>query len=276
MTPDDRSPHSVVAVIFDWAGTVVDHGSLAPVAAIRQLFKERGVSLTDEQIRKDMGLHKRDHIRRILSDPAVHELWAEACAAPPNETDAQMLFEKMVEVQQAVLREHSCLLPHVTDVVNELRERGIKIGSTTGYVRDMMAPLLESARQQGYAPDCVVCADDVGGGRPFPWMMYSACVQLRVYPLWRCVKVGDTVSDVQEGLNAGAWTVGVWRTGNLVGMSAAEWSAQSRETQASLAQSATRTLEDAGAHFVVESIAELPAVIEQIDRQQAASPNFRP
>ena len=54
------------AVIFDWAGTTVDHGSLAPVRVLVQMFAAHGVPISNAQARRDMGLLKRDHIDRIL------------------------------------------------------------------------------------------------------------------------------------------------------------------------------------------------------------------
>ena len=57
------TPDGVKAVIFDWAGTLVDFGSIAPVIALSELFAKHGVSLTADEVRAPMGLLKRDHIR---------------------------------------------------------------------------------------------------------------------------------------------------------------------------------------------------------------------
>ena len=88
-----------------------------------------------------------------------------------------------------------------------------------------MAILLPHAADQGYVPDCAVCPDDVGAGRPFPWMIYANAIRMKVWPLEALVKIGDTFSDMEEGLNAGMWTVGVSATGNEAGRTAAEWEA---------------------------------------------------
>ncbi len=273
MTLDKTSNRQIVAVIFDWAGTTVDHGSLAPVDAIRQLFARHGVELTNEQIRKDMGLHKREHIRCILSSSDVQDLWKSASGKLPSEDDIEMLFGQMVDLQVAVLAKRSGLIPGVAETVKALRARGIKIGSTTGYAREMMKPLITSAAAQGYSPDCVVCPEDVGQGRPFPWMIYSACIQMRAYPLWRCVKVGDTLSDVEEGRNAGTCTVGISKTGNLVGLNEEDWSRRSDQEKRELLNSATVKLKEAGADFVLESVAELPSVLGEIDQRMERRTN---
>jgi phosphonoacetaldehyde hydrolase len=270
MASHTTSNNQVVAVIFDWAGTTVDHGSLAPVEAIRQLFAGRGVQLTHDQIRKDMGLHKRDHIRRLLSDTAIQGLWKRASGQLPSEVDIEALFAEMVDVQIAVLARYSRIIDGIPETVQALRAKGIKIGSTTGYARDMMKPLIAATSAQGYSPDCVVCPEDAGQGRPFPWMIYTACMKMQAYPLWKCVKVGDTVSDVEEGRNAGTWTVGISRTGNLVGLSEKAWSMENEQDQRKLLEIATERFKKAKADFVVESASDLSPVIEQIENRIAA------
>ncbi|MGB6552046.1 MAG: hypothetical protein WBE78_01055, partial [Candidatus Binataceae bacterium] len=65
----------VKAVIFDWAGTTVDHGSLAPVRVLQQVFARRGVTVSEEDARRDMGVLKKDHLRKILLEPGVAAQW---------------------------------------------------------------------------------------------------------------------------------------------------------------------------------------------------------
>src|SRR5437879_7336757 len=82
--------------------------------------------------------------------------------------------------------------------------------------------LVEPSKQAGYPPDCRLPPGDVGAGRPLPFMIYENAVRLRVYPLPAIVKIGDTAADIQEGLNAGAWSIGVAATGNVMGLSQQE------------------------------------------------------
>jgi phosphonoacetaldehyde hydrolase len=237
----------ITAVILDWAGTTVDHGSLAPVAAMRAVFAAAGVDLTTDEIRASMGLHKRDHIRAL---------------AAPRGLDTDALYAAFIPKQMDVLAEHSDVITGVADAVERMRGRGIKIGSTTGYNRAMLDSVREHARKRGYAPDCALCPDDVGGGRPAPWMCYETAVRLAVYPFWTMVKVGDTASDIAEGKNAGMWTIGVTRTGNEVGLSEPEWSALDAASRQRLLHIAHDKL--AGADYVIESVAEIDDVLDAI------------
>jgi len=258
------------AVIFDWAGTTVDHGSLAPVRAITELFARYGIRLSDADARRDMGIFKKDHIRRILAMPHVEAAWREQDGNTWDERTVETLFEKFQPLQMEVLEAYSQVIGGTVEITERLRGQGLKVGSTTGYTRPMLDTLLRCASAQGYRPDAALCPDDTGGGRPHPWMSLRIALEFRLSAARAAVKVGDTESDIQEGLNAGMWSVGVSATGNEVGMSAAEWEALREDERARLATHACEKLRAAGAHYVIERVSLLEPVLEGIDARLAA------
>ncbi len=207
---------------------------------------------------------KRDHLRTILARPSVAEAWESTHGAPASEADIENLFNHFVPMQLSVLREYAEPIPGLLEVVAELRSQGIKIGSTTGYIRTMMDVLVPEARKNGYEPDCIVCPDEVPAGRPNPWMCYQNAIQLGIYPMWSMVKVGDTLPDIEEGRNAGMWTVGLSLTGNLLGLSEEDVDALSLHEKEEACQKAGAQLYRAGAHFVIDGIWDLPNVLEEI------------
>jgi phosphonoacetaldehyde hydrolase len=253
------------AAILDWAGTTVDYGSFSPIRAMQQVFRDRGIAVSDDEVRRDMGLLKKDHIRALLRLPAVAETWRQHTGRPPNESDVEELYRDFQPIQLARLDQDSDLIPGVADAVQRMRRRGLKIGSTTGYTRPMLEMLLKKAATQGYEPDCSLVPDDVGGGRPLPWMCYDIALRLKVFPLESIVKVGDTVADTEEGLNAGMWTVGVVRTGNMVGLTQAQFAALSPVEQETRLQTAREGLMEAGTHYVIDSVADFDPVFDEID-----------
>lgn len=256
----------LTAVVFDWAGTLVDHGSRAPVAALQSVFESAGVPISVAEARLSMGIAKRDHISAILALPRVAERWRQTHESPPDEAAVDSLYAEFLPRQTESLREHSRLIAGIPETAETLRSRGIRIGSTTGYTRPMLDYLLERAREQGFAPDCAVVPGDVpGGGRPAPWMCYLNAIHLMAAPMWSMVKIGDTPSDVEEGLNAGMWTIGVTRTGNEIGLTEAEWNATDASQRVQLLASATQRLTGAGAHYIVESAAESLDILGEID-----------
>ncbi len=259
----------IKAVILDWAGTTVDYGSFAPTAVFLHLFANQGVHITAEDARSGMGLMKKDHLRTILSRPAVAEAWKSAHGAPYSDADIDRLFENFVPMQLAVLTEYAQPIPGLLSVVKDLRARSIKIGSTTGYIRSMMDVLAPKARENGYEPDCIVCPDEVPNGRPYPWMCYQNAIQMDVYPMQAMVKVGDTLVDIEEGLNSGMWSVGLSQTGNLLGLSEVEVKALSVKERASANQKVATQLYQAGAHYVIEGIWGLPVVLKEIESRLA-------
>ena len=255
------------AVILDWAGTAVDFGSCAPVAAIMEVFQRRGIQVTVEQARRPMGRHKREHLRAVCRMRAVAAQWERLYGQPCSEGDVDALFAEFLPRQIECAVKFAAPIPGVLDAVAAIRARGLKIGSTTGYPRDIMIPLAAEARRLGYAPDCMVCADDVPAGRPAPWMCYHNAIALQCYPLHTLVKIGDTPVDVEEGLNAGMWTVGLTRCGNEVGLTEAEFDALPPAIRRVKLAHSEQRLRHAGAHYVVETLADVLPVLDEIDKR---------
>jgi phosphonoacetaldehyde hydrolase len=256
----------IPAVFLDWAGTVVDHGSVAPVKALEDIFAGAGVPVARPLVRRYMGLAKKDHIRKILEEPEVAAGWTSVHGASPVEEDVVRLYAKFEPEMMAVLAGYAEVIAGAVETVETLRAQGIKIAGTTGYTRPMLEQLEALAAAQGYRTDASLVPEDVGGGRPYPWMIYKLAMDLKIYPLARCVKIGDTVSDIEEGLNAGMWTIGLTRSGNSAGLTAAEWAALETEDKARMIAVADAELKAAGAHFTVESIGDVLPVIEEIGK----------
>lgn len=261
--------HSIAAVVFDWAGTVVDHGSLAPVRTLQRVFAARQIELADDVARRDMGLAKRDHIRKLLAEPEVSAEWQQLYHRPATETDVDEIYREFIPLQMACLLEFAQVIEGVIPVVDTLRARGIRIGGTTGYTRAMLETLEVAARKQKYCTDLSLCPEDVGAGRPAPYMCYQLAVHLKVSPLSACVKIGDTISDIAEGRNAGMWTIGVLRTGNMIGLSLQDWEALPALDQQAVLRRAEAAMREHGAHYVTASVAHMLPVLDQIEARIA-------
>jgi phosphonoacetaldehyde hydrolase len=264
-----KKVQGIRAIILDWAGTTVDHGSTAPVLALQSLFARHGITLTDAQARKDMGLLKRDHIHAILHENEIASQWSTRQRRPPAAADVAALFEEFGPLQMEIIAGRSQLIEGVAATVSEWQSRGIRIGSSTGYTRSMLAPVLAQAAEAGYRPDASVCPDEVSAGRPAPWMLLRNAELLDVYPLSHCVKIGDTISDIDEGRNAGMWTIGLTRTGNLVGLDAREWALLPQAEKAARLAAAESVLLRAGADFVAEDLPACIPLIAQIEARLA-------
>lgn len=259
----------IQAVIFDWAGTVVDYGSVAPIRVLQSVFERHGVPISTDEARRHMGLLKRDHISKTFEIDRVREAWTAVHRSAPDDRTVTELYAEFIPLQLEILPQFSTLIPGVAPTIERLRARGIKIGGTTGYTRPMVEILLEKAEAQGYSPDAAVCPDDVGAGRPYPWMIYENAIRLKAHPLWAIVKVGDTPSDIQEGTNAGVWTVGVAMTGNMIGMTEQEWAGLPEDEKYWQIVRARQLMNAAGAHYVIDTVAEIDVVLDRIEDRLA-------
>ena len=262
--------NAVKAVIFDWSGTVVDFGSRAPAAAFVEVFREFGVELTVAEARGPMGLAKRDHIRALGRIPRVDAAWREAHGRAIDDAEVDRIHAAFEPLTARVAARHASLVPGAAEAAAELRRRGIRIGSTTGYTRPIMERVLPLAAKQGFAPDNLVCAGDLPAGRPTPLMMYQCFVALGVWPAAAVVKVDDTAPGIEEATAAGSWAVGVAMSGNAVGLAPEELARLDAGETARLREGAAAELRAAGAHYVIDTVADLLPVVETIDARLAA------
>ena len=261
----------VKAVILDWSGTTVDAYVIAPAVVFVEVFKKQGVEISMLEARGPMGLRKDLHIKALTQDPEIRQRWKSVKGKYPDQSDVDSMFEDFVPAQIKCLPNYSALLPGIADVTQTMQKLGIKLGVTTGFLRSMVDVLLIDARKQGFHPDVTVAGDEVlQGARPRPHMVYKNLDLLDVTTIQSVVKVDDTVSGVGEGLNAGCWAVGVARYSNYMNINSIEEADSLPEEEIERRIEQTRDLLlRAGAHYVVDSIVELPEVIADINARLA-------
>ena len=260
----------IKAVVFDWAGTMVDFGCRAPVEALIEAFAAEGVGLSAAAARREMGMAKRAHVAAILANPEVVQAWTEAKGQAPGGTDLERIFVALGPLMTEAAGRCSELIPGAAKVAADLRAKGVRIGSGTGYSPEMMAPIRARAAEQGYEPEVIVCAGDTPTGRPSPQPLWQALIKLDAWPVHLCVKVDDAEVGVQEGRNAGCWTVGIAASGNGVGLSLEELNALAEVDRSARIELAGALLKAAGAHLVIDSVADLPVALDEIERRISA------
>ncbi|MEO0636123.1 MAG: phosphonoacetaldehyde hydrolase [Pseudomonadota bacterium] len=259
------------AAIFDWAGTMVDFGSFAPMAAFVEVFGRFGVEVSEADARAPMGMAKIDHIRAMLAAPQTAQKWHDGHGRAWGEADVQSIYDVFVPLNEDVAARHATLVPGAKEAIDHLRSLGLKIGSTTGYTRSIMDRILPVAAAQGYSPDNLVCSDDGFEGRPSPLGMYKCFVDLGVYPPEAVIKVDDTVPGIQEGKAAGCLTIGVALSGNYVARTPEQLAAMSTTDVSSLRDAAAQKLLAAGADAVIDTVSDLPAFLESSHDEQPLS-----
>ena len=252
------------AVIFDWAGTTVDYGSRAPATSFVEVFRRKGIAVTEAEARGPMGLAKRDHIVAMTQVPRIAQLWQEQHGSAPDDVVIDEMYDDFLPLQKEVLLSHSDIIPGVIEAVEECRRRGMKIGSNTGYVRELMDVVIPLATQGGYTADSVVCSDEVAAGRPAPWMNFRAAEELGVFPMSKVLAVDDTVAGIVAGVNSGCTTIGISKSGNGIGLSKEEVDALDPAELDRRLLEAEAKFKEAGADYVLHSVADLPALLDSM------------
>jgi phosphonoacetaldehyde hydrolase len=89
-------------------------------------------------------------------------------------------------------------------------------------------------------------------------------VQIGAWPAWQCVKVDDAEVGIGEGRAAGCWTVGLAASGNGVGLSHTDYLALEATDRRRRVDAAAASLRAAGADFVIDSVADMGPVLDEI------------
>jgi phosphonoacetaldehyde hydrolase len=262
---------TVKGLVLDWSGTTADKYVIAPAVVFVQVFKNQGVDITMTEARGPMGLRKDLHIGELTKDPIIREKWKAVHGKYPDQSNVDTMFADFVPAQVACLPKYTDLLPGTAEVCTRLQKQGIKIGVSTGFLRTMVDVLLKDAIAQGFIPDATVAGDEVEqGARPKPFMVYRNLDLMDVSPIESVLKVDDTTGGIGEGLNAGCWTLGVSRYSNYMDVNTLEEEGQLSDEELERRNEACREkLRQAGAHYVIDSIADIEPVIEDINARLA-------
>lgn len=264
-----QQPARLQAVVLDWAGTVVDFGSFAPTQIFVEAFAEFGVAVSLEEARGPMGMGKWDHIRTLCNQPQIAERYRAVFDRLPSDEDVTALYERFMPLQIEKIALHSALIPGALDAIAALRDQGLKIGSCSGYPAVVMAKVAELARANGYMADHVVATDEVPNGRPHPAQALANVIALGVSDVAACVKVDDTWPGILEGRSAGMWTVALTCSGNALGLTYEQFKALPAEKLAAERARISRMFEGSRPHYLIDTICELPGVVEAINARLA-------
>ncbi|VVN01341.1 Phosphonoacetaldehyde hydrolase [Pseudomonas fluorescens] len=264
-----QQPTQLQAVVLDWAGTVVDFGSFAPTQIFVEAFAEFGVAVSLEEARGPMGMGKWDHIRTLCNQPQIAERYRAAFDRLPTDEDVTALYERFMPLQIEKIALHSALIPGALDAIDALRDKGLKIGSCSGYPAVVMAKVVELARQNGYVADHVVATDEVPNGRPYPAQALANVIALGISDVAACVKVDDTWPGILEGRSAGMWTVALTCSGNALGLTYDQYKALPADKLAAERARIVKVFEGSRPHYLIDTIVELPAIIEDINARLA-------
>lgn len=271
----DNTENTVGYVMLDCSGTTMDRYVDAPAIVFVEVFRKYGLEISMDEARKPMGLRKDLHIKAVTEIPSVRERFTAKFGREPTQADVDKMFAVFVPTQIDLLKSGNYheLLPGTAEVVRKMQQDGIRIGVTTGFTRGMLDILLAGGARQGFNPDAACAGDEVEMPRPTAYMVIKNLERLGVLNLRnamrRTVKVDDTVSGAGEGAPL-CWRVGVSKWSNYVVDSWAVARSLSPEQLAARERaSKEKLISESGAHYVIDDLRDLPAVIAEINQRLA-------
>ncbi|XP_078374883.1 phosphonoacetaldehyde hydrolase-like [Oculina patagonica] len=191
-------------LVFDLAGTTVDdsiEGIPLVAVAMKETFSKHGYGIDVEVVNKYRGMEKREAIQNILN-----ELHRQSNTSP--NVDVEVIFKDFKYFLNKNLSSIKNEIPGTTDVFRKLKSAGMKIAVGSGFPHSVVESIA-SALEWTELVDYLSSAEKAGHGRPHPAMILSAMKFFNISDPRAVIKVGDTKIDVQEGKNAGCWTVSV-------------------------------------------------------------------
>ena len=182
----------VELAIFDIAGTLIeDHNEVTD--AFARALRQNNITAEDSEISEFKGSAKREVIWHFVSrqlGPGHHALIDRAYA------DFRTLLEA------GYTRENVIPIRGSDEMLGRLRERGIKLATSTGFYREVRDAILRAAGWEKTF-NANVCSDDVARGRPAPYMIFRAMELCGVNDVRNVLVAGDTPLDLRAGAYAG-------------------------------------------------------------------------
>jgi phosphonatase-like hydrolase len=199
---------SIRLAVFDLAGTTVSDNKYVH-HVLQTALANAGVEISIDDANEVMGIPKPVAIRSLLrkryhGDRPIYDEWIKSIH--------EDFVSRMIHFYRhdAEVKERE----GVSEVFEKLRQSKLKVVVDTGFDRQITDPLLERLGwKKNNLIDESVTSDEVPRGRPFPDMIFKAMVLTGVSNPADVAKIGDTPSDLQEGMSAGCRIVAGVTTG---------------------------------------------------------------
>jgi len=256
------------------------------------------MTLTNNILSKGIGMNRQEHILNILNDKTISKQWLERYNDYPDEYDVKVLFNACCahEIQYEHSEKMIDILPETRECIDYLGFNYIKTGCTTDFSKENMKVIQNKLELNDIYLDSYVSSECLNKpiqtttpvtwpynsatlttetwkrqnrpSRPHPFMIQENMNLLGISNPKEVMKIDDTAIGIDEGKNAGCITVGVARWSihmNIMNISDAyEFDETYPDIQDKLKHS-RNVLREAGADYVIDTLDELPRVIESIN-----------
>jgi len=259
----------IKACIFDLGGTIVDRYSMTSLLSLRKLFINRAININNALLLKGVGMNNQEHILNILNDKTILKKWFNRYNDYPDEYDVKVLLNELNCEQSEYSEKMIDILPETKECIDYLGFNYIKTASTTEFDKENMKAVQNKLERNDIYLDHYVSSEGLRKlGRPLPFMIQENMNILGISNPTEVMKIDDSTLGIEEGKIAGCITVGVARWSihmNIMNISEAyEYDETYPEIQEKLRHS-RNTLREAGADYVIDTLDELPRLIESIN-----------
>ncbi len=252
----------IEAVIFDLSGTLVDFGSLATIEAMKKIFKNKGVIIDNNTIKKDMGIKKIKHLKKILNYPIVKAKWKNIFGIKISTTQINELNKNFDNELKAEVKKKLNIIPNVKNLFKILKKNNIKIGATTGYPKKITKIIIDYLHKNKVYIDYYVSDDEVKNSRPSPDMCIKNIKKLKVSAK-NSMKVDDSVAGIVEGNRAGMISVALTLTGINLGKNLKTFRILSNKNKNKIILSSKKIFKKVNAKYIINDHFEFEKLLKE-------------
>ena len=253
----------IKACIFDLGGTIVDRYSITPHKSLIETFKHYNININNKLIFDDMGIDLL-HIGNILEDKYVYRNWYNKYKNNPDYSDVLKLYEtfKTFQIEKSKSID---IIPETYNTFEYLKKNNIKIGCTTGFDKNNADIISKVLNNNLCKLDNIVSSTCVKKSRPHSDMIYKNMKDLEVSNPKTMIKIDDTNVGIKEGKNAGLWTVGVARWSTYMNVLPQNINNMNDVIIRERLEKSKEKLKQSQPDFIIETLDELPNIIETIN-----------
>ncbi len=253
----------IQAVIFDLSGTLVDFGSVATIDTMKKVFQSKGISINNKIIKKDMGIKKKNHIKKILTYPMIKSKWIKKYKKPINSIEFNKLCVEFDKYLPLIVKRNLNIIPNVQKIFRILKKNKIKIGATTGYPKRVTEIILNFLENKKIHLDNCVSEDEVRKSRPEPDMCIKNLKRFKINDPKNCIKIDDSLSGVLEGKNAEMFTIGLISTGIQMGLKKSDYKNKTVKFKHDECKKIKKRFNKIGTSFVALDHYELEKILKE-------------
>ncbi len=254
---------NIEAVIFDWAGTLIDFGSLATIEAMKKVFLKRGVNISKNIIKVNMGIKKSKHVQKLLDKPVVKRQWIKIFKRNYNGKDVVKISNELDQQLLKEVKKHFNIIPNAKKIFKILKKNKIKIATTTGYSTEIFKVIKRKAKKNGLTTDNDVCVDQVKKGRPNPDMCLKNLKKLKINNYNNCIKIDDSLAGITEGKKSNMITVGLSMTGIQLGLKYRDYLKLTKVMRKYHSKKISKDFFSVGSDYVVNDLFDFQKVLEK-------------